>query len=101
MQLKGLRKLELLYLRKTDVTDAGNKAIEEVLPAVHVSREDPFEVKLPNFHFSSPDLGLRPIGKPGEPFHWEDVPWPMLLALGVIVLVRAMASGVYKARHPD
>ncbi|HKB40357.1 MAG TPA: hypothetical protein VKD72_28260, partial [Gemmataceae bacterium] len=101
MQLKGLKKLRSLYLRKTEVTDAGVTALKEALPGVHVSRKDPFDFMLPHLHYSPPDFGLRPIGKPGEPFHWENVPWPMLLALGVIVLVGAMAAGVYKARHPD
>ena len=84
MQLKGLKRLKSMYLGDTEVTEAGIKAIEEALPGVKIHREDPFDVKLPNFDFSSPDL-----------------PWPMLLILGVIVLVGAMAAGVYKARHPD
>jgi hypothetical protein len=105
MQLKGLKRLRSLYLSKTKVTDAGIHAIKEALPGLHVSREDPFDglfAGLERFagpRFSSPDFGLPRLAKPAGPFHWEQVPWGMLITLGVIVLVGGMAAGYNKARR--
>jgi hypothetical protein len=50
------------------------------------------------------DLGQQKHDKPAAPFRWENVPWGLLLTLGVVVgvvvFVGAMAAGFYEARRP-
>jgi hypothetical protein len=108
-QLAKLKKLKLLDVRKTAVTDMGVNTIEAALPGleVHHEHEKPWNLDMPAFREAleplppAPrDFRTPPAAKPAEPFHWEKVPWGVLLIVGVLILIGAMAAGFYKARQP-
>jgi hypothetical protein len=70
----------------------GDKRLERFNPQLNPQLLPP-NISIPKF---SP---LRAT-KPTEPFHWENVPWGMLLTIGAVILVGSIAAGFYKAKRP-
>jgi hypothetical protein len=49
-----------------------------------------------------PPAVYRPVipeSKPGKPIRWEDVPWGLLLTIGVVLFVAAAVVGFNHARR--
>jgi hypothetical protein len=99
VRLKGLKKLKFLDLEGTRVTDAGVKALKDALPGLEIHHKDPFPFSPPGFHLP-PELRAYLDRKPAEPIHWENVPWGLLLIIGVLIFLAALAAGFYHARRP-